>query len=166
MNKWVFRIIWAAVLIGIGFWIWRVFFPSPEQVIRKRLNEMAQIASFSSNEGPLAKAANASKFTTFFNNDVEIAVDVPGRAQQVFRGRDELLQAAMGARSFLGSLKVEFLDINITLAADKMSAVVNLTAKGRAGTERDLIVQELKLILKKVGGDWLIQRLETVKTLS
>jgi len=166
MRKWVIRVILVAAIVGVGVWLWGVFFPSPEHVIRKRLNELTQAVSFSSNEGSLAKAMNAERLTGFFSPDVEITVDVPGHSQQTLHGRDEVLQAGMAARALAGSLNVEFLDVNVTLAPDKMSAVVNLTAKGRAGSEKDLLVQELKLMMKKVKRDWLILQVETVKTLS
>jgi len=166
MKRWVIRGILAAAIAAIGIWLWGIFFPSPEHLIRKRLNELAQSVSFSSNEGSLAKAMNSERLTGFFSPDVEIAVDVPGHSQQTLHGKDEVLQAGMAARAVAGSLSVEFLDVNIVLAPDKTSAVVNLTAKGRAGTEKDLLVQELKLTMKKIKGDWLIFQVETVKTLS
>lgn len=166
MKKWLVRVILATVIVASGVWLWGVFFPRPEHVIRKRLNELAEAISFSSNEGSLAKPMNAERLTGFFSPDVEITVDVPGHSQQTIHGRDEVLQAGMAARGLAGSLKVEFLDINVSLAPDKMSAVVDLTAKGRAGSERDLLVQELKLTMKKVKQDWLIFQVETVKTLS
>ncbi len=166
MRRWLFRAIVTAVIVAGGLWLWGVFFPGPEHVIRKRLNELAQAVSFSSNEGSLAKAINAERLTGFFSPDVEITVDIPGHPQQTFHGRDEVLQAGMAARGLAGSLSVEFLDMNVTLAPDRMSAVVNLTAKGRAGSEKDLLVQELKLTMKKVKEGWLIIQVETVKTLS
>jgi hypothetical protein len=166
MKTWLVRGILLIALAAVGFWLWTVFFPSPEHVIRKQLDQLALSVSFASNEGSLAKAINSERLTGFFTPDVEIMVDVPGHSQHTLHGRDELLQAAMAARGMAGSLSVEFLDINVTLAPDKMSAVVNLTAKGRAGTERDMLVQELKFSMKKVKRDWLIYQVETVKTLS
>jgi hypothetical protein len=165
MKQWLFRALVLAGLIALGFWGWRAWFPSPQGVIRKRLAELARTASFSSNEGPLAKLANVQKLPPFFANDVEITVDAPGRSQQTYHGRDELLQAAMGARTALSGLTVEFLDVIVSLAPDKEFATANLTAKARVPGE-DFTVQELKFTLKKIGGVWLIFRIETVKTLS
>jgi hypothetical protein len=164
MKKWVWRAVIVALLLVGAFFAWQWLFPSPERVIRKRLAEVAQVASFTSREGPLAQLANSQKLTTYFSSDVVVTVDVPGRSPQTFSGRDTLLQGAMGARSVVGSLSVEFLDMNVALGADKLSAVVNLTAKGKTPT--DLLVQELKVMLQKIDGVWLIIRVETVKTLS
>ena len=165
MNKWIFRIILAGVLVALCFWGWRVFFPSPEELIRKRLGELAKAASFSSNEGPLAKALNASMLGAFFTPDVQVTVNVPG-SQHTISGRDELLQAAMGARSAVGSLSIEFPDIKVVVGPDKDTAIVNLTARGKVAGQGDSYLQELRLRLTKIKRAWLINQIETVRTLS
>jgi hypothetical protein len=165
MKKWLSRVIVAGVLAALGLWGWRVVFPSPEEIIRKRLDELAKAASFSSGEGLLAKAWNASSLGEFFTLDVQVTVDVPG-TQHTISGRDELLQAAVGARSEVGSLSIEFPDIKVTVAPDKNSAVVYLTAKGKASGQTDFYLQELRLRMTRIKRDWLIDQIETVKTLS
>jgi len=166
MKRWLTRIVLLAVLVAVGIWVWSILFPSPERAIRQRLAEVAKAASFPSKESPLAVAANSQRLTTFCTDDIMITVELPGRSQHTVNGRDELLQGAMAARSFAPGLKVEFVDVTVTLAPDRQSAVANLTAKGNVPGEKDLLVQELKIKLKKVGRDWLIERIETVKTLS
>jgi hypothetical protein len=165
MKKWLSRVILAGVLVALGYWGWRVFFPSPEAVIRKRLGELAKAASFSSSDGLLAKAWNANVLGEFFTPDVEVTVDVPG-SQHTISGRDELLQAAVGARTAVGSLSIEFPDIAVSVAPDRNSAIVNLTARGKVSGQRDFYLQELKLRLTKIKRDWLINQIETVRTLS
>jgi hypothetical protein len=165
MNKWLPRIMLVGVLAALGVWGWHMFFPSPEAVIRKRLGKLAKAASFSSNEGLIAKAYNASLLGEFFTPDVQVTVEVPG-TQHTISGRDDLLQAAVGARSAVGSLTVEFPDIKVIVAPDETSAVVNLTARGKVPGERDFYVQELRLRMIKIKRDWLIDQVQTVKTLS
>jgi hypothetical protein len=165
MKKWLFRLMVASVLVALGFWGWRVFFPSPEKVIRKRLGELAKAASFSSNEGLLATALNASMLGGYFTPDVQVTVDVPG-TQHTISGRDELLQAAVGARSAVGSLKIEFPDIKVVVAPGQDTAVVNLTARGKIPGQRDSYLQELRLRMVKIKREWLINQIETVRTLS
>ena len=165
MNKWLSRLLVAGVLFALGFWGWRVFFPSPEAVIRKRLGELAKAASFSSNDGLLAKAWNVSILAEFFTPDVQVTLDVPG-AQHTISGRDELLQAAVGARTSVSSLTVEFPDVKVTLAPDKETAVVNLTATSKVPGQRDFYLQELRVRMIKIKRDWLIDQVQTVKTLS
>ena len=164
MSRWLVRVLLVVLLITAGWLCWREFFPGPERVIRKRLLELAKVASFGPNESPLAQVANAANLTSFFTENVEITIDLRGYPRQTFNGRDTLLVAARGARFRLGSLQVEFVDIQVAVDPGKISANVTLTAKGKVGG--DLQVQELKLVLKKVDGDWLISNVETVKTLS
>ena len=165
MKEWFIRGVLVAALATVGIWTWSVLFPSPEKIIRKRLNELAKTASFSSKEGLVAKAWNASLLAGFFTPDVELTVEVPGR-QHTISGRDELLQAAASARSTLSSLSIEFPDIKVVVAPDRTSATVNLTARGKASSERDYYLQELKMRMIKVKRDWLINQVETVRTLS
>jgi hypothetical protein len=166
MKKWLWRVVAVVLLVGLGYWGWRVWFPGPEQAIRKRLTELARTASFTGREGTLVKLANAQALTTFCTPDVEIILDVPGHSRQTISGHDELLQAAAAARSYSHAVKVELFDILVTVAPDKNSAVAELTVKANVPSERDFYVQELRFTLKQVEGKWLISRVESVKTLS
>jgi hypothetical protein len=76
------------------------------------------------------------------------------------------MQIAAGARASLIGLKVEFPDVNITLAPDRQSATADLTVKVQTAGDRDFIWQEMKFTLQKTGGHWLITRVETVRTLT
>jgi hypothetical protein len=164
--KWLWRAFMGLALLALGFWLWSVLFPGPETIIRKRLAALAADASFAGNEGPVVRAAKIARILGLFSLDAEVAFDAPGRGIQTLRGREDLRQAALGAQSALPSLKVEFLDVNITLGPDKQSAVADLTARGRIGGDSGAFVQEMKFTFQKINGHWLIVRVETVKTLS
>ena len=148
MKKWFARIILLAALGAVGYWGWTVCFPSPEKVIRKRLVELAKEASFSSNEGIMATAWNATLLGGFFTTDVQVTISVPGTEHSI-NGRDELLQAAMGARKVVSSLKIDFPDIKVAVAPDKQSAVVNVTARGKVVEQKEDYLQELRLRMIK-----------------
>ena len=160
------QLVLALGMIAAGIWLWTVLFPSPERVIRSRLNALAKAVSFDSRGGMLAQAYNAQKVGEFFTTDVDVEVEVSGYEPLSFHGRDEVLQAAAGARAHLNALKVEFPDINITLDPDKQGAKVNLTGKATVPGEKDISAQEFNFMLKKVDGKWMIYRVETVKTLA
>jgi hypothetical protein len=164
--KWAFRGALAIIIIALGVWIWVTFFPGPEQAIRKRLAELAQLGSFAGNEGQIAKVANTQKLAGFFTPDIEVSVDVPDVPRQKLSGQDDLLKAAMAVRTYLSSLNVQLVDITITFGPDKTSAIANLTLKVQVNGERDFTPQEMKFTLKKVKGEWLIREAETVRTLS
>ena len=165
MKGWLVRAVILAALVAVGIWGWGVFFPSPERIIRKRLNAMAKAASFSSKEGLVAKAWNASMVADYFTEEAQVTLKGPG-IQHTISGRAELLQAVAHARSAVSSLSIEFPDIKVTVAPDGASAVVNLTARGKVSGERDAYLQELRMQMIKVNRDWLINQVETVKTLS
>lgn len=159
-------VVLVLAVIGVAFWLWTVLFPSPERAIHSRLNALAKAISFDSKGGLLAQAYNAQKVGEYFTTDVDVEVDVSGYEPMSFHGRDEVLQAAAGARGRLTSLKVEFPDMNITLDPDRQGAKVNLTGKATVPGERDVTAQEFNFFMKKVDGKWMIYRVETVKTLA
>jgi len=166
MNKSIFRPVALAVLVLLAAAGWKLFFPHPEKVIRRRLTELAKLASFGPKEGQLAKAVNAQKAADYFTEDAEIVVDLTGYGSMKINGRNDLFQALLAARTQLSMVEVQFLDMNVVLDPNKQGAVVDLTAKGRVPGDRDIQVMELKVSLKLVDRKWLIRRVETVKTLS
>jgi hypothetical protein len=165
MRDWLVRLVLIGTLGAGVFFGWRWMFPGPEHIIRKRLSELAAAASITSNEAPLVKLAKAQRLSTFFATDAKVTVDLPGRAIQTFDGREEIQQAAIGARSILNNLKVEFVDVTVSLAADKESAVTHLTATATMPGEKVPEVQELEIEFRKTDHDWLINRVQTIKTL-
>jgi len=164
MNKFV-RLLAVIALIAAAWWAWKVLFPAPEVVIKKRLNELAALVSFGPEEGPLAKLANSQKIASYLAPDVEAVLDVPGQSYRTFTGRDELVQAAAAARTQLSSLSVEFPDIVVVVASDKNTAKADVTVQARTPNERDRFVQEMIFDLEKLDGDWVITRLKTQQML-
>lgn len=164
--KLLWRSLWLLAVIGLVLWLWSVFFPSPEKVIRKQLAGVARTASFGGNEGPLARAGNIAELGGYFSADVEMILEVPDRGPLALTGRDEITRAAAGARSSYSALEVEFHDVSVKLAQDKQTATADVAVTGRTPGDRDFFVQEMKFVLRKIKGHWLIIRVESVKTLS
>lgn len=160
------RLTLALVLLAVGVWLWTVFFPRPETVIRKHLDKMAALLTFTVNEGQLARLVNVQQFVGFFSPDAELVVDSPPHLSHTFSGRDEILQASMLIRSAVSGLKVELLDSQIKLSPDQTEAIVDTTGQARVSGDRDRFVQELKINFRKVDSTWLIVRIETVRTLN
>ena len=63
----------------------------------------------------------------------------------------------------MSSLKVEFPDVSVTVTPDKLSAVADVAIKVQVGGENEINVQEMKFTFQKIGGDWLITRVESVR---
>lgn len=160
------RLLLVAALVALGFWLWTILFPSPEKLIRKRVAEVARLASIGPGEGLVTQGLRIQSLVNCFDPQAELTFDLPGRSQYTITGRDEMIEHAGAARRKFRSLQVELLDPNLALSPDKQSAVVDLTAKVKLPDERDFIVEEMKVTLKKINGEWLIIRVETVRTLS
>jgi hypothetical protein len=164
--KIIIRIVLLAALAALGIWLWTVLFPRPEKVIRRRLTELARTVSSSANESDLTRLAAARGVAGFFAANVELNVDLPELGQRSSMDREEITQLALMARSRAGGLHVKFPDINITVAPDKQSAVADLTVEAKVFGERDSVVREMKFTFRKTDGQWLITRVETVRTLA
>lgn len=163
--KWS-RLFLLAVVVVLGAWAWMALHPSPERRIRRQLEGIARAASFGPNQGNLAKLAGAQSLADFFSTNVEVHIDVPGHAGQRLVGREEIQQAALASRASVQSLTVTFPDITVIVNADQESAVADLTLQARVAGEQEMIVQEMKVTLRKINGQWLIIKVETVRTLS
>jgi len=164
--KTALRLVLLAAVAALGFWLWIVFFPSPEKVVLKKIASLAATATFSAGDGNITRANKVGNLIGFFAVDAEIVFDAPGQGARTLSGRDEIRDAARAGFASLTTLKVEFLDVTVRLGADRQTADVNCTAKVNAGDSKDFGVQEMHFQLKKVDGNWLITRAETVKTLS
>ncbi|HEY3855278.1 MAG TPA: hypothetical protein VGO67_12870 [Verrucomicrobiae bacterium] len=159
------RIVVIALVVAAAVWLWGVFFPSADKVIRKRLAETARAASFDSSQSALSKMASAQRLQYFFATNVEINLDLPGHQARQMAGRDEIVQAALAARGSIESVKITFPDVMLTIAPDKQSATADVTAEVKISGDADLNPQEMKFELRKIDGHWLITRVETVQSL-
>jgi len=162
--KMTLRFLMLAALVALGLWVWTLLFPAPEKVIRQRLTQLARTVSFSSDESQVMRLAGARNLAGFFSTNIEVNIDIPGHTHHNFMGREEITQAALASRSGTGSLTVRFPDIRVTVAPDRQSAVADLTVEANIPGEPDPIVQEMKFTLQNIDGEWLITRVETVRT--
>ena len=164
--KIAFRIFMAAVVAGLGFWLWLILFPSPEKQVLKKISNLAETATFRADDGSFVSAGKVSNLIGYFSTDAQIIMDVSGVGHGSLNGRDEIRETAAGTFMRMKSLDVKFLDAQAKIGVDKQSAEVNCTAEVRAGENKDLGVQELRFELRKIDGNWLITRVESVKTLN
>jgi hypothetical protein len=160
------RVLLLGALLALGIWSWTILFPSPEKQVRKRIAEVASLASFSTGEGLVRQGLRVQSLANCFGAKVEVTIDLPGNQHHELAGRDEITQTALLARQNFRWLKIELLDPTVVLSADKQTAVVNLTLRVRFPDQRDIVVQEMKFSLQKADREWLIIRIETVRTLS
>lgn len=164
--KTLFRVVFLAAVAVLGFWLWTILFPSPEKVVLKKMSSLAATATVSVQDSNLIRAARAANLVDFFTMDAEIILNVPDLPNRTLSGRDEIRETALAVLTNVKTLNVQFLDVTAQIGADKQTADVSCTVKVNTGDSKDYGVQELHFQLKKVDGIWLINRVETVKTLS
>jgi hypothetical protein len=161
------RLILLFIAAALGFWLWIIFFPSPEKVIKRQLVKLAHDVSFSQGENAFVKIAHAQSVEDFFTTNVEVDIDAPVHGPQSLSGRDEIKQAVLISRQQLTSLDVKFPDIeDIAVAPDKNSATANVTVDATVSGESNAMVEELKFTFAKTDGEWLIDKVETVRVVT
>ncbi len=163
--KTVMRLLALALVAAAGFWIWRTFFPSPEVVIRRRLQKLASLASFSQGEGDLSKLAGARAVPDYFAPEVDVMLDAPGHLHHDFHTRDQISDAALASRQ-AQSLSVKFPDINVIVNGDGLTAVSDVTLDARVAGDPDEIIEELKMTWIRTNDTWLIAKVQSVQPVS
>lgn len=165
--KWTLRIVLLALLISLGAWSWFYLHPSPQEAIRRQLNGLAEAASFEAGEGLIGCASASQRVAGYFTTEVTMNIEPRGIFPEQF-SRVEIAEQALFLRMQKGirSFKVKILDPVITMGADNKSAIVEVTLHAETEGEKHLIVQEMKFMMRAVEEDWLILRMETVRTLN
>jgi len=158
-------VVLLGILGGLVFWLWTILFPNPEKVVLGRMSSLAAMATVSAGDGAITRATKASNFIGYFSTDAVINYDVPGLGARALTGRDEIRETAAGGFASVTSLKVQFQDATARVNPDQQSAEVSCTVRVSTGDSKDFGIQELRFQLRKIDGDWLITRAETVKTL-
>jgi hypothetical protein len=148
---------------AIAFGIYYFLFPPPEKVIRKRLTRLAESIS-TRPQGNISTMANVNRIGSFFHPNVSITVEGFGTEFASVQGRGELQQIAVAARQRIGSISVEFYNVEITVAG-KTNATATATAMIKLNDDPNANVQEIQLAFEKLDRDWLIRSATPAKSL-
>ncbi len=161
------RIVVSVLLLVTAVWLWWYFHPSPETAIRRQLTRLGVAASFEGRESILARGLAAQKFGGFFAPQVHLLLEPRDLLNEAVT-RQDLTELMVRLRSLPGvhAFKVRFYDPVITLAADREHASVEVTVNAESTGERHLFVQELKLGMANIEGEWLITSVATVRVLN
>ena len=157
------RLLMLAGLMALGYWGWRMAFPDPRKAVWHRLEKLAQIASFPPNEGQIAKLANVQKLAGFFADQVTVNVEVQSVEKAEFSNREDLIQAMQAGRMAASSVKAKFLGPKIEMTPGNQEAIVGVALAADINGEQNVVVVDLKIKMKKMGGDWLITLVESVQ---
>jgi hypothetical protein len=159
------RVVLAAVALTALWLGWRWVFPNDEAQIRAVLERIADAAGGGAEDGevgPIARAASIRK-----ELDPQIAVDA-GPPFTRLTGRDTLIGTVARMNSSVRDLEVQFDDVQVSVAPDRETAKVYLTAEAyfrdqRGG--RGLEARELDVTFRRLEGNWVVSEVALVRTL-
>jgi hypothetical protein len=153
----------AALLAGAAAaWTW---WNGAERQIRRTLDGLADGLSHDAPASPLAAVAAVAGMQQYLAEDV--VVEAGGRFQAI-SGRSAVLSAAARVRSAVPAIRVEFVDLRVTVGQEGTSASVEGTASveitDRAG-QRRTDAREVVVEMRTEEGRWVVQRARTVDVL-
>lgn len=158
------KIIIAVLGCILAVFLLRACFMGPEGHIRKQLSQLEELVSYEASEGDLASLGKARRLGGLFTENVEIRLKGFAGARNV-KGRKQVQQAAMAARSQAKSLKASLHDITVQVSEDKESATVEATGQAKVSGERSSVVQDFIFRFVKTPEGWLIAGVKTVEAL-
>lgn len=166
MMRRVVQLILLAGLVVLGFVAWRWMFPGDEVRVRRVVEAAVDAVSWEAGEGNIARMAAANRLGSLCAADIQVVVETRRGGSQVLEGRSDLQQAMMIVRQRAAWMRVGVDDLEVTIGSGGVGAVVLLAATVEIGGVDESILGDYKLGLKKVDGEWLIERVEPVDGLS
>ena len=142
----------VVVAVG-GAYLW---WSSPERQIRRVLSDIAEALSYDAPATALGAASSAASLQPYFAPDVTIE---PGEPYGRVKGRDAVLAAAARLRSRAAAFRVEFVDLQVSLAADKRSARIDCTATATVQDgpgQESMDAREIMMTMNTMDGRWVI----------
>jgi hypothetical protein len=154
------------ILVGVfvlGWLAWRWLFPADDVVIRKVVQEAAAAASWESGAGNLSRLAAASRLVGLCVPEVEVLLETRGEASRRLQGRDDVRQAILAVRTQAAwlQLSVDEVEVKVDEAGESARVLLAVTVRAEGFTEP--LLQDYKLAMRKVEGEWLIARAEPVR---
>jgi hypothetical protein len=163
MIRWLVILAFAWVAF---FSIKKHFFPSDQQRIQKRLEEIAQLLTKPQGESVIATANKVSDALNYFQPPVTVTLnnDVLTERQVTEHDRNGLKNSLTGLRFQYAWMDVSFEDVLIEVKGNQaqVSAVGRLEFPSeQQGLVYDLY--QLTMVWVRVEGDWLISKLDVSK---
>lgn len=153
-----------AFALAVGFFLLRSCFAGDEGQIRAQLRQLESLVSFEAGEGNLQSVGRAKQLSELFAQEVTIDIRAGGPRISQTGSRQEVMQAALAARSQLGSLEASLYDITVEVAAGGSRATVEATGRARISGQDSSVVEDFILSFRKTEAGWLIERAENAQT--
>jgi uncharacterized protein DUF4440 len=149
------------LVVAIGVWAYR-WWTGEEHIIKERLNSLAAVLS-PSGDSEFSTISRIGQLRGYFAPDVRVHF-----GGDDIISRDALLALLARWQPPSKSLKVEFVDVSVTVEED--TALASLTAKlsnTDASAAEDSIAdaREGVVTLRKLNGEWVISSVESTDTL-
>jgi len=144
---------------------------SDERAIRSQMSAIAETLSVPENDGELGRIARIAALRNVLAPDIAVSTGLPVRSgaevPPELVGRDAVLALVGRWVPPAGGVTIEFVDMQVTLGADRATAQVYSTARISSGPDERPIVdaRELTIDLSKVDGSWLIASVRPEETL-
>jgi hypothetical protein len=146
----------AAVLLallvgGIAYRYW----PDDDRAVRRHLIHLAEALSVPGRETEVERMTRVAALREYFAPDVQVTAD-----DRSITSRDDLIDLLLAWTPPPGGFSVEVADQTVTLAQDRATAKITLTAKvvSKDLTNGEAVVdaRDLALVMAKAQGDWVI----------
>lgn len=161
------NLVWLllALLAVFAAWlVWKTMFPSEEERVRARLDQIVDTVNAQSTDG-LGKLADAARLASFFTEDVTID---PGQPYPPMRGRDAVVAAAATAGRSAGGFELSFVDVQVSVGADATATAhltVTLTWTNAQTGAPTMDAREVEVALRKEEGEWRVAGATPIETL-
>ena len=159
------RVVLIAVALTALWFGWRWVFPNDEAQIRAVLERIADAVGSGADEGEVGRIARAASIRKEL--DPQVAVDA-GPPFTRLTGRDTLIGTAVRVNSRVRDLEVQFDDVQVSVAPDRETAKVYLTAAAYFRDQRGgqgLDARELDITFRRLEGHWVVSAVALVRTL-
>lgn len=166
MVKALKLLILVAGFLAAAYLLWQRLIPNEPARIKKTLRAVAKTVSIPQSETTIQAGLAVGRILEFLTEDVQVDIDGPSTGRFTLSGREEIREAITYARKNLGPVNVQFLDISVTVAPDRQTAMAQLTVQASRPSENEPWIQAIRLHLRKVQRNWQIQRAETIKPLT
>lgn len=153
-------IVLAIVAAAAAVWAYRTFFPSDEQRIRQRLDEI--VALVNRDADGLDAISRAARIGRAFTDDVVVEL----RRGAPIRGKDTLMAMAARVQPRTDGVNLAIRDVNVAvLNAGEARVELTATWDDPSDSSQPLDATELRLHWVERDGQWLISSVEPVDVL-
>ena len=131
--------------------------------MRNLVGRLVETACVKAEESNFSRLAYPDRIAAFFTTNAVLHLDGLGTDFSTISSRTDLLAAAMAARTQLRQAEFKLVDLNVTFPPEKGFANAYAVITGEINRQTNQFGQAFRLNLRKTGGRWLIDQVNTVE---